>query len=167
MNELYFEHLIKKIPTAKDKLIRVGLIALTAVVLAAGLLIYPVFLIVGLVLMGACYFVLPMTDLEYEYIYVDGDIDIDAVMGKSRRKRKKSFSVKDIELMAPVNSHRMDYYNNNEKMPVADFSSHNPENRCFSAVVHTDGGAQRILFEPSEEMLEAIRMRAPGKIYLD
>ena len=167
MNELYYEHLVKKIPTVKDKLIRYGLIALTVLFMAAGLLLFPVFLIGGLVLIGVCYFVLPMTDLEYEYIYVDGDIDIDVVMGKSKRKRKKSFSVKDLELMAPVDSHRMDYYNNNEKMPVADFSSHNPENRCFAAVVHTDGGAQRILFDPSQEILEAMRMRAPGKIYLD
>lgn len=167
MNELYYEHLIKKIPSAKDKLIKYGLIVLTALFLLAGLLIYPVFLIAGLVMIGVCYFVLPMTDLEYEYIYVDGDIDIDAVMGKSKRKRKKSFSVKDMELMAPVNSHRMDYYNNNAKMQVCDFSSNNPENRCFAVVVHTDAGAQKILFEPNEEIIDAMRMRAPGKVFMD
>lgn len=167
MNELYYEHLVKKIPSAKDKVIRYGLIALTAVFMLVGLLMIPIFLIAGLVMIGVCYFVLPMTDLEYEYIYVDGDIDIDAVMGKAKRKRKKSFSIKDMELMAPVQSHRMDYYNSNAQMPVSDFSSHNPENKCYAVVIHADGGAQKILFEPTQEMLEAIRLRAPGKLFLD
>lgn len=167
MNELYFEHLVKKIPSAADKLKKYGLIGLTVLFLLAGLLLYPIFLIPGVVLIAVTYFLLPSTDLEFEYIYVDGDIDIDAVMGKVKRKRKKSFSVKEIELMAPVKSHRMDYYNNDMKMQTLDFSSNNPENTCYAAVIRQDGAAQKILFEPNTEMLDAIRMRAPGKVFLD
>ena len=166
MNELYFEQLVKKTPSATDKLKRYGLIVLTVLFVLAGLG-NPIFLLLGVILIGVTYFLLPSTDLEFEYIYVDGDIDIDAVMGKAKRKRKKSFSVKEIELMAPAKSHRMDYYNNDMKMQVLDYSSNNPENHCFCAVIHQDGAAQKILFEPNQEMLDAIRMRAPGKVFLD
>ena len=167
MNELYFEHLVKKTPSAKDKLVKYGLIGITALFLLAGLLLIPILLIPGLIMIGVSYFLLPSTDLEYEYIYVDGEIDIDAVMAKSKRKRKKSFSVKDIELMAPVKSHRMDYYNNDQRLQTADFSSNNPENRCFAVITRQDATVQKILFEPNNEMLDAIRMRAPGKVFLD
>ena len=45
MSDLYYELLVKKESTGKDKLIKYGLYALTAVAVLAGLFIHPLLLI--------------------------------------------------------------------------------------------------------------------------
>ena len=83
MSDLYSEFLVKKEPTTKDAVIKYGMIILTAVAAAAGLMFSFVFLLAAVVLGVACYFIVPRTDLEYEYLFVNGEMDIDMVMAKS------------------------------------------------------------------------------------
>lgn len=121
MNDSYSELLVKKEQTGKDKVIKfllIGVIAATAVV---GIII-PLVWVLTLGLGIAAYFILPNLDLEYEYVYVNGELDIDKIMAKSKRKRVQSFDLAKMEIMAPVNSHRMDYQNHNTKLKVLDFS---------------------------------------------
>ena len=66
MNDTYSELLIKKEATAKDKMIKVLLIALIALMAVAGLLITPLAFIVAIALGIAAYFVFPNLDLEFE-----------------------------------------------------------------------------------------------------
>ena len=120
MGDLYSELLVKRDKTAKDSLTKYGLIVLTALAAFAGLFINPIILIVAIALGIACYFVIPKTDVEYEYLFINGDFDIDMVMAKTKRKRVKSFKLSEADLAAPLNSHRMDYYNGNQKMKVLD-----------------------------------------------
>ena len=127
MGDLYSELLVKKDKTAKDSLIKYGLIVLTVLAVAAGLFITPLALIVAVVCGIACYFVIPKTDVEFEYLFINGDFDIDMIMSKTKRKRVKSFKLSEADLAAPLNSHRMDYYNGNQKMKVLDFSSGNSD----------------------------------------
>ena len=68
MSDLYSEFLVKKEPTTKDAVIKYGMIILTAVAAAAGLMFSFVFLLAAVVLGVACYFIVPRTDLEYEYL---------------------------------------------------------------------------------------------------
>ena len=75
MNDTYSELLIKKEATAKDKMIKVLLIALIALMAVAGLLITPLAFIVAIALGIAAYFVFPNLDLEFEYVYVNGELD--------------------------------------------------------------------------------------------
>mgnify|MGYP000766589792 CR=1 FL=1 len=79
MSDLYTELLVKKKRTAKDSLIKYGMIGLTAVLTAAGLFFHPLILI-GAVAAGiGCYFLLPRTDLEYEYLFVNGEMDLSLI----------------------------------------------------------------------------------------
>ena len=77
MSDLYSEFLVKKEPTTKDAVIKYGMIILTAVAAAAGLLFSFVFLLAAVVLGVACYFIVPRTDLEYEYLFVNGEMKTD------------------------------------------------------------------------------------------
>ena len=108
MSDLYSELLVKKESTAKDGIMKYGLIVLTALAVLAGIFVNPLILLVAVVLGIACYFVIPKTDVEYEYLFVNGEFDIDMVMAKSKRKRVKSFNLSEADLVAPLNSHRMD-----------------------------------------------------------
>ena len=73
MGDLYSELLVKKDKTAKDSLLKYGLIVLTVLAVFAGLIITPLALIIAVALGIACYFVIPKTDVEYEYLFINGD----------------------------------------------------------------------------------------------
>ena len=167
MGDLYSEYLVKKQPTTKDAVIRYGLIALTVLFAAAGLFMIPLLLIVAVALAVACYFIIPKTDMEYEYLFVNGELDIDAVMAKSKRKKVKSLDIREADLIAPLNSHRMDYYHGNTKLKTLDYSSGDPSHRRFAVIIKSENENCRIIIEPDEHMIQAIKNSAPGKVFLD
>ena len=167
MSDLYSELLVKKESTAKDGIMKYGLIVLTALAVLAGIFVNPLSLLAAVVLGIACYFVIPRTDLEYEYLFVNGEFDIDMVMAKSKRKKVISVNLSEADLIAPLNSHKMDYYNGNSRMKTLDYSSGNPEHKRFAIIMKTGGENSRIIIEPDDEMAKAIKNSAPSKVFLD
>ncbi|MGN8630015.1 DUF6106 family protein [Blautia sp. HCP3S3_G3] len=167
MSDLYYELLVKKETTAMDRVKKFGLIFLTAVFVFGGLFISPLLLLVALALGIACYFIIPSTDLEFEYLFVNGELDIDKVMAKTKRKKVISLDVAQADLIAPVNSHRMDYYNGNQKMKTMDFSSGNPEHKRFAMITRVGTESCRVIIEPDEKMALSIKNSAPSKVFLD
>lgn len=166
MNDSYSELLVKKEQTGKDKVIKfllIGLIAATAVVGVVFSLAWILTLGLGI----AAYFVLPNLDLEYEYVYVNGELDIDKIMAKSKRKRVQSFDLAKMEIMAPVNSHRMDYQNHNTKLKVLDFSSGNKEHKVFAMIIPNEKEICKVLLEPDQELIENIQKSCPRKVFVD
>ena len=167
MSDLYSEFLVKKESTAKDAIVKYGLIVLTVLAAGAGLFINPLLLLLAIALGVACYFVIPRTDLEYEYLFVNGEFDIDMVMAKSKRKKVMSVNLSEADLIAPLNSHKMDYYNGNSHMKTLDYSSGNPEHKRFAIIMKAGGENSRIIIEPDDEMAKAIKNSAPSKVFLD
>ena len=167
MSDLYSELLVKKEATAKDAIVKYGMIVLTVLAAFAGLFISPIVLILAVALAVACYFVIPRTDLEYEYLFVNGEFDIDMVMAKSKRKKVMTMNLKDADLIAPVNSHRMDYYNGNDRMKTMDYSSGNSSHKRFAIIIKAGGENSRVIIEPDEQMAQAIKNSAPSKVFLD
>ena len=167
MGDLYSELLVKKDKTAKDSLLKYGLIVLTVLAVFAGLIITPLALIIAVALGIACYFVIPKTDVEYEYLFINGDFDIDMIMSKTKRKKVKSFKLSEADLAAPLDSHRMDYYSGNQNMKVLDFSSGNPEHKRFGVITRLDGNLCKIILEPDEALAQAMKNSAPSKVFLD
>ncbi len=166
MSDLYSELLVKREHTIKDSLEKYGLIVLTVIAVIIGF-INPLIWIAAVALGIACYFVIPKTDVEYEYLFINGDFDIDMVMAKTKRKRVKSFKLSEADLAAPLNSHRMDYYNGNQKMKVLDFSSGNSEHKRFGIIIRLDGELCKIILEPDEKLAQAMKNSAPSKVFLD
>lgn len=167
MSDLYSELLVKKESTAKDGIMKYGLIVLTALAVLAGIFVNPLILLAAVVLGIACYFVIPKTDVEYEYLFINGDFDIDMIMSKTKRKKVKSFKLSESDLAAPLDSHRMDYYNGNQNMKVLDFSSGNPEHKRFGVITRLDGNLCKIILEPDEALAQAMKNSAPSKVFLD
>ena len=167
MSDLYSEFLVKKESTAKDAILKYGLIVLTILAVGAGLFISPLLLVLAIALGVACYFVIPRTDLEYEYLFVNGEFDIDMVMAKSKRKKVMSVNLSEADLIAPLNSHKMDYYNGNSRMKTLDYSSGNQQHRRFAVIIKSGGENCKIIIEPDEQMAQAIKNSAPSKVFLD
>ena len=167
MSDLYCEHLVKKETTAKDTIIKYGLKALVIVLALLGLFGNVIFLLAAVVFGIVAYFVIPKTDLEYEYLFVNGEMDIDMVMAKSKRKKAQTIDMAEVDLIAPLTSHRMDYYNNNQKMKVLDYSSGNAEHKRFAVITRDKTGSIKVIIEPDERMANAIKNSAPSKVFLD
>lgn len=168
MSDLYSELLVKKEPTGKDAFLKFGSIGLTVLLVLAGILIYPVFLIAAVVVGVLAYmFVIPSTDLEFEYLFVNGEMDIDKVMAKSKRKKMKTINITEADLVAPLNSHRLDYYNGNQKLKVVDYSSGNPQHKRFAVIMKDGTELCKFIIEPDENMAKSIKNSAPSKVFLD
>ena len=167
MSDLYSEFLVKKEPTSKDAITKYGLIGLTVLAAVAGLLFNFLFLLAAVVLGIACYFIVPKTDLEYEYLFVNGELDIDMVMAKTKRKKVNTFDLREADLIAPVNSQRMAYYNNNSKLKILDYSSGDESHRRFAVIIRADGDTCKVILEPDDTMAQAIKNSAPSKVFFD
>ena len=167
MSDLYSEFLVKKESTAKDAIVKYGLIVLTVLAAGAGLFINPLLLVLAIALGVACYFVIPRTDLEYEYLFVNGEFDIDMVMAKSKRKKVMSVNLSEADLIAPLNSHKMDYYNGNQKMKTIDFSSGIEDHKRYAMIVRDSGETCKVILELDDELANTMKNSAPSKVFLD
>ncbi|MEG0579832.1 MAG: DUF6106 family protein, partial [Niameybacter sp.] len=165
--DLYSELLVKKQTTGKDTAIKIGLIALTVVTVLAGLFVHPLAFIAAVGMGVVDYLMLPNLDLEYEYLYVNGELDIDRIAAKTKRKKMKNLDISQMEILAPVKSHQMDYYNGNQRLKVYDFSSQDPSHKVYAMIIPDGQELCKILLEFNERMIQDIKKTAPRKVFMD
>lgn len=167
MSDLYSELLVKKEQTAKDKLLKYGVYALIVLLALGGVLLQPLLIFVDLIFgFVAVYFIIPGTDVEFEYLFVSGEVDVDRVLSKVKRKKAGSFSIREAEIIAPLHSHRMDYYNANTKLKTVDYSSGNDDHLRYAVITRMNNEACKIIIEPDEAMIKTMQQYAPSKVFL-
>lgn len=164
MNETYVEWLVKKKTPTYMALLRILSVMLTVCFVLVGLAYVPA-LLVGIALGVGAYFIYMNSDLEYEYLYVDKELTVDKVMAKSKRKRVAVFDIGKMEILAPVKSWRLDNYKNRTDKAV-DYSS-GEEKQPDTRYVMFYNGKQKVIIEPNEELIKAIQMVAPRKVFKD
>ena len=170
MSDLYLEEMVKRRKTTKDMILRALLMGLTGVLVLLSILTFNI--IITLPAIAVCIadiFIFPRFNVEWEYQYVNGELDVDRILNKSKRKRIASYDIANAEILAPVSSHRLDYYNNNTKISVKNYTSCNPEREklVYAMVIPSEGETTKVLFEPSEQMLKEMRTKAPRKVFFD
>ncbi len=164
MSETYVECLVARRSSTVKSFLKILLIMLTACFLLIGLVFIPGILVAIATGIGA-YFMNLNANVEFEYLYLDKEISVDKVMAKSRRKKQATYSVDQMEILAPLNSHRLDSYNN-RNLKTIDYSSgvaSQPEKRYMMVC----NGDTKVILEPNEAMLKAIRNVAPRKVFTD
>lgn len=166
MSDLYFEQLVTRKKTGRDYVKAVLLIFLTVIAGVAGLLI-PLGFIFAFIFGVTSYWVIANQKIDYDYLYVNGELDITKVFAQSRRKKVRSIDVRQLELLAPVKSHRMDHYNSNTKMPVYDYSSGDPSHKVYMMIISIESRMSKVLLELDEEMLDAIGKYVPRRVFND
>lgn len=96
---------------------------------------------------------------------MDKELSIDKIMAKSRRKKAATFDLGKMEIVAPVKSWHLDQYKNrNDK--VVDYSSGEEKQPDTRYLFYYDG-KQKVIFEPNREMLKAMQLVAPRKVFTD
>lgn len=165
MSETYVECLVARKSSPILTFLKILLIMITVVFAVLGITGFIVALIVAIVAGVGAYFVTMNANIEYEYLYVEREISVDKVMAKSRRKKVGSFSVEQMEVFAPLNSHRLDSYRNMDAKTY-DYSSGiaaQPERRYMMVL----NGGMKVILEPNEVMIKAIQSVAPRKVFTD
>lgn len=163
MNDSYVEILVKRRREPKQFIIKVGMIAITVVLLIMGFFIHGLFFIPGVLLLLVDNFALPLLDVEYEYLYVSGELTIDKIMGKNRRKNCFTGEMDKIELIAPVNSQKLKELGN-VQYTERDYTSRKEEHRVYACIFRGEKEACKVLFEPDVKMLELMYQTAPRKV---
>lgn len=169
MSDLYLEELVKRRWTTKDRAVRILLMALTVILILGAFFIQYLLVFPAIIICIADIFIFPRFNVEWEYQYVNGELDVDRIINKAKRKRKDSFDLERVEIIAPAGSHRLDYYNNNKNLKEVNYTSNDPERakQVFAMIVADESTLKKVLFEPTEKMLRDMRSRAPRKVYLD
>lgn len=91
--------------------------------------------------------------VEYEYGFTNGEIDVDKIFEMTRRKRVYSFSIKDIELLAPEDSyHVKDFSNKPDK--VYNFYPSTATEKVYVAMVTGGTDRAQVKFVPNDEFIE-------------
>ncbi len=168
MSEAYVECLVKQKQKFIWKFLKIFLIFLTvffvvlSILTAMGIITFLLAVACGV---GA-YFENLFTDLEFEYLYLDKELTVDKVMAKSRRKRAGVYSLDRIEAMGPIKSYHLDNYKNRNNTKVLDYSVGEELQPDKRYVIYYEGGV-KILFNPSEELVKAMRNASPRKIFAD
>lgn len=164
MSETYVECLVARSGSVLMRFLKTLFIMLTVVFVLIGMVFVPGFL-VAIVTGVVAYFTYMNADIEYEYLYLDREISVDKVMAKSRRKKVGSYNLEQMEIFAPLNSHRLDSYRNRQ-MKTLDYSSGiaaQPEKRYMMIW----NGSTKIILEPNAEMIKAIQGVSPRKVFTD
>lgn len=166
MSETYVEYLVAKKPSILMRFLKILLIMLAVVFGLVGFMTpFAVGMVIGVALGVGAYFAHMNAEIEYEYLYLDKEITIDKVMAKSRRKRAASYNLEQMEIFAPLNSHRLDSYKNRQ-MKTVDYSSgvaSQPERRYMMVW----NGEAKVILEPNAEMIKAVQSVAPRKVFTD
>ncbi len=166
MNESYAEAGVKRKKALSAYMIQIGaVLGILAVFFIGSAIIGSIATFIASVLIVLCFFFFPrLNSVEYEYIYCDGQIDFDRITGNSKRKTQLRVDFEKVEIMAPVNSHSLDSYNRNNNIKVRDFSSLLADRKVYALIYRGEGAVTKILFEPSEKMIDCIKHKTPRKI---
>jgi hypothetical protein len=165
MNEdNYVEWLVKQKAPAYGILLKVVM-----AVLSVGSIVFAMGSIIGMILMfalwAATYFVFIRLNVEYEYLFAEGGLSVDAIYGKARRKKVFDCEKDEIQIVAPADSHSLKDYES-QGMVVKDFSSRQKSAAVYALISQKGGVNTKILIEPNERMLNAMRRSFPRKIQL-
>lgn len=99
---------------------------------------------------------------EYEIVYCGGQLDFDKISGTLGRKTLFQLDLEQVEIIAPYGHEALSQYSN---VPVKKkFIPGAAEDSYVIITGDEQGNLKKILFYPTEKMLDCIYHKAPGKL---
>ena len=176
MNDIYCEYIVKRKMGVKALICRYFVVIATVLAFYYGLMLsqfYGAFfgmllVFFGMLLALLCLYVFRNTNLEYEYQFISGSLDIDVIFARAKRKRARKFDMRAVEVFALADS---DVFKQYEHMKAdkayreVDYSSGYPDRKKHAFIISIgEKGVAKVIFEPNEKMVEAIRQYIPSKM---
>ncbi|WP_322174018.1 DUF6106 family protein [Acutalibacter caecimuris] len=144
-----------------------GIILLSAVGFVVGMMIIPFPMITLLVAAGSVfggYKLVGMRMLEFEYSLTNGFVTVDKILNKSSRKRMTSFECDSCEDIGKFteNEARLKTRSFDTRVYATEFSDH--RDSWFMIVRSGKTGKTLVVFDPDEDLLEAIKKYIPRSL---
>lgn len=167
MEDVFVERLITRKLGGKELAVKLGALLLALALAIVTFLIPAISFFAPLIILGAGWLgwiIWSRSSLEYEYSLSNGELTIDCIYGQQKRKHVAEVNLRDrLEYMAPVSSEHNNELNRQANKVLDVASSANAPGRWFMNV-KGEAGLTRILFEPDERLVTAMRRCAPSKV---
>lgn len=161
-NDFYAEYLVSKRPSGGDtaKKVLIGLAALLLAAFFMLIIIFPLSILpAGLIIYGG-YYLMTGIDTEYEYILTNGDLDIDKISGKRKRKRLITAKIGEFTSFGKL-SEAPEEPDGCTTVLAGDGTR---ENLYYADFRHQSAGNVRLIFSPSDKILEGVGMFLPRQL---
>lgn len=159
------EYMVRKKQTPKDHACRIGMLVLICFVISTVFFFRFAILVAGILGAIAYFIVFPNTDIEYEYLYCDKMITVDKILAQKKRKNVATYKIDEMEILAPVNSYRLNEYKNRKLKEVPLWSLMDSEEHQPYAMIYK--GNQKIILDLPEKFVKIVQSDAPRKVYFD
>ncbi len=164
----YKEYMVKRKKGVKELLLSI-LIYIAALILSLLVIMYlPQMGGLGLLIVVGCFYggykLAASFNREFEYIVTEDSVDVDVIYNASRRKRLISFSIKNAEIIAPIENDEYKYFLNRDYKEI-DATTHRKDAKVYFAAVEKKGKFL-VKLELPEEALLHLRKFAPSKVVI-
>ncbi len=164
MDDSYDEWLVKRRPPFYTYIARALLVTVCFFTIFLALIL-PFGVIILAIVLFVAYWLFQRMSTEFEYVVVNDEISLEVIFGKSKRKKGWEGTMDDVQIICPADYPDLKYYEVKD-MKNLDYSSHMPGARVYAMVIKTERGVGKILFEPTDKMLQILRNRAPRKVII-
>ncbi len=161
MQDTFVEVMVPRKTSGKEMIIEYMIFIIAGVTIAAGVFFMPPLIFLGIAIGALGYYLYTSWKLEYEYSFVENELEIDKIMNKSRRKNVYRVNTQEIEKMVPEAVGTFDMISPD---CVYDFSSGIAGAKNYVLVVTQNQQREHIIFEPNQEMVDAMTLKMPGKV---
>ena len=158
MEQSYAEANAKKKVTGATIALKTTLILLVILVFLGTIVVamqtgMNIVVFVGVAAVFVLFWYWPRFKIEWEYVFCDGQLDFDMIQGGEKRKNVLRIEIDEADLIAPLDSARMDGYRHLE---IKDYSSMREDARIYAIATRLPNKQEKvvILFEPTLRMLE-------------
>ena len=144
------------------KKIAVGVLA----VLLAFFAVMYLFLVgplIALAVVYGAYYIITGMDVEYEYILTNGELDVDKIMGKRKRKRLITAEISEFTSFGRLS----DAPDEPESCTTVLAADGTGKNEYYADLVHKTAGNVRIIFTPSEKILDGVELFLPRQLRVE
>lgn len=118
------------------------------------------------ILYGA-YYINCSFNVEFEYILTNGELDIDKITNKKRRKRLITIHCKSFTEFEKYNSKENSNEDKKEFSRIINASANSKTYNDYYAVFYKNGQKIKLIFTPTQKMIEAFKIYAPRAVKED
>ncbi|MBQ1598995.1 MAG: hypothetical protein IIT72_01060 [Lachnospiraceae bacterium] len=168
LQDLHVENFVSRKPSTVSKVLKIVMIVLAVITFVLGLVV-PYLLIMPLLFAALAWYYQMNSQIDFDYSYTNGVIEIAKVMNKSRRKQMLSVEMKDVVVVAVSKSDPVRAYVG-RRMKTYDCTAHEEGVKYYCMIFKNPDHSnqeEKLLFQPDEEFLDAMRTVAPRSIHKD
>lgn len=163
----YKEYLVKRKKGAKEILLA-AVIYIVAIILSLVTMMFSLGglnLLISLGFLYGGYKLASSFNREFEYTITEDSVDVDTIFNASSRKKLISFKMKEVEIIAPIDSDKYKEYAKGD-YKVIDASTHKKGSSVYFAAVEKNG-KHLVKFDLPVAALTHLRKYAPSKVVID